>query len=489
MTFRAVQAVAAALAVAAFVATALAVKEELLEEARKYVAESRPFVEKANDVDLPMEQRRAPRKEAFTRLKHARELFDQYLDANPSMEEKLDGEYTKIVGDIFWLKKESGLGELEKEPPSDAPPPTPSPEDKSAGSGGAVAPPAGPPKLGPEAPAGKGESPSDFAFRAKKKFEAIAAFEKAHAGDLPTLKGHYEQFLADFSDPSLPEYALAVEKLGKINDRLKTVLKEDGKRDPDTIKTDDSKAEKSIFGRLTSDFNSKDAETRRRAAHLMAAARVRSAAHFLARGLFDPDEQVADSCRDGLIGVGGRFVGEKLVEFYRDAAKEKQLVALDVLAAIVKKGPVDAAAESPSIGHFLLSNESDVAVRSLDLLTSMGRIGGPGLMFGLDSKIVLKKTETMKSIATVKYYRAATTIADRYLGTKVPPALRQAAMDALEALGKPAVPYMISVLSSDSGAYTAFVLRKITGDPTIIVGDEKKVRAWCNEHKDECADK
>jgi hypothetical protein len=154
----------------------------------------------------------------------------------------------------------------------------------------------------------------------------------------------------------------------------------------------------------------------------------------------------------------------------------------------VKKGPVDAAAQSASIGHFVLSNESDVAVASLALLTGMGKIGGPGLMFGLDSKILLKKTETMKALAQARYYRAATTIADRYLGTKVPPALRNAAMDALKTMGKPAVPYMISVLSSDSGAYTSFVLREMTGDPTIIIGDEKKVRAWCNAHKDEIKD-
>jgi hypothetical protein len=473
---------------ALFAANARAVQEDLLVQARALVVEAKPLMEAANDTDLPMEQRRSPRKQAFTKLKHARELFDQYLDipANASMEEKLDKEYTEIVGSIFWLKKDSGLGELEKDDKPAAP--EAPPPDKGAGGEKPAPKPAAPPSLGPEAPAPNGEAPSDFAFRAKNKFAAITTYEKAHAGDLPYLKNCYEQFLADFSDPSLPEYAAAVEKLGKVNDRLRTVLKEFAKRDPDTIKTDDSKAEKSIFGRLTSDLGSKDPETRRRAARLMAAARVRSSAHFLARGLTDADDEVAKTCREGLIGVGGRFVGEKLVEFYRDASKEKQQAALDVLAEIVKKGPVDAAAQSASIGHFVLSNESDVAVASLALLTGMGKIGGPGLMFGLDSKILLKKTETMKALAQARYYRAATTIADRYLGTKVPPALRNAAMDALKTMGKPAVPYMISVLSSDSGAYTSFVLREMTGDPTIIIGDEKKVRAWCNAHKDEIKD-
>ncbi len=477
-------AVVAAFVVCASAMDARAVQEELLAEARQLVVDAKPLVQAANDVDQPMEQRRAPRKEAFAKLKHARELFDKYLDLNPSMEEKYDKEYSEIFAEIYWLKKESGLGELEPEKPS-------TPEPPASGSGGApgVGPaPASPPALGPEPPAGKGESPSDFAFRAKRKLAAIAAFEKAHPGDLPTLKIHYEQFLSDFSDPSLPEYAVAVEKLGAINDRLKNVLKEVAKRDPDSIKTDDSKAEKTIFGRLTQDFSSKDQDARRRAAHLMAAARVRSAAHFLARGLTDADDEVAKICREGLIRCGGRFVGEKLVEFYRDAPKPKQDAAMDVLDAITKKSPVDAAAESESIGHFVLSNESDVAERALDVLTKMGKPGGPGLMFGLDSKIVAKKICAMQALATVRYNKAAPEIARRFLPTRVNPALHQPAMDALKALGKPAVPYLIPILSSDAGAWTAYVLREITGDPSIIIGDEKKVRAWCNAHKDETKD-
>jgi len=470
-------------------ATARAVQEDLLDKVRAIVADAKPLVEKANDVDLEMEQRRAPRRDAFKKLKEALKLFDQYLDLNPTLVDKYDKEYSEVATEIFWLKKDSGLGELEKEKTPDAEPAapaSPAPEAPTPGGGPAsklAVPP--PPKLGPEAPAAKGEAPSDFAFRAKTKLAVIAEFEKAHPGDLPTLKGHYEQFLADFSDPSLPEYATAVEKLGRINDRMKTVLKEVGKRDPDTIKTDDSKAEKTIFGRLTQDFNSKDVETRRRAARLMAAARVRSAAHFLARGLTDADEEVAKTCREGLIGVGGRFVGEKLVEFYRDAPKEKQRAAIDVLELITKKGPVDAAAQAPSIGHFVLSNESDIAEYSINLLTRLGKVGGPGLMLGLDSKIPLKKTETMKALADVRYYKAATTIADRYLAPKTPPAIRQAAIDALKKMGKPAVPYLISQLTGSSGQWTSWVVRQITGDDSIGIGDEKGARAWCNAHPDE----
>jgi hypothetical protein len=474
--------------VASFAATALAVKEDLLEKARALAIEAKPLVETANDTDLPMEQRRGPRKQAFTKLKQAREFFDAYLDANPSMEEKLDKEYTEIVASIFWLKKDSGLGELEKDDKPEAPAPATPPAAPPPDAAGGAKPAPAPPSLGPEPPAPKGEAPSDFAFRAKTKLAAISAYEKAHPGDLPYLKNCYEQFLADFSDPSLPEYATAVEKLGKVNDRLKTVLKEVAKRDPDTIKTDDSKAEKTIFGRLTSDFGSKDVETRRRAARLMAAARVRSAAHFLARGLFDKDAEVAKTCRDGLVAVGGRFVGEKLVEFYRDAPKERQQGAFDVLAEITRKGPVDAAAQAPFIGRFVLSNEPDIAMQSIVLLRNLGRVGGPGLMCGLDSKIFEKKIETMKALADARYYKSATTIADRYLCTRGPPSLRTAALEALEQMGKPAIPYMVDQITGDSGPYVAMLLTKMTGEP-FILGDARHVQRWCEQHKSECEDK
>src|SRR5262245_13186913 len=56
---------AAVVALGLLVSTAFAVQEELLEQARKLVAEAKPFIEKANNVDIELEQRRVPRKEAF----------------------------------------------------------------------------------------------------------------------------------------------------------------------------------------------------------------------------------------------------------------------------------------------------------------------------------------------------------------------------------------------------------------------------------------
>jgi hypothetical protein len=467
----------ASVALGFLLSAALAVQEELLEQARKAVEEAKPFIEKANNVDLEMEQRRGPRKEAFTRLKAARDAYDKYLDVNPSMEEKLDKEYCDVAALLYWIKKDSGLGELEKDSPQ---PELPGGEDRSGKAPDwKDKPTPGDPASGAGAPA----APTD-AERAKRQFAAILDYEKKNPADLPVLLKFYERFLADFSDPSLPEYGQAVEKLGKINDRMRGVLKDVAKRDPDTISGAESKEEKSIFGRLSQDLNAKDPEIRRRAAKLMAASRTRSATYFLARGLADKDEELSATCRDGLVAIGGSSTGENLVKLYRDAPKERQQAALAVLSDITKKGPVDGAAESAHIGRFALSNDKDVAESALNLLTSMGRAGGPGLLVALDSKIVDKKVAAMDALSAIRYYRAATRMGD-FLVTGDGPALeslRTAACRNLKLMGVYTVPYLIPLLSTGSRQYASFVLGEITGVRYGMNG-AKLYRQWWNENK------
>lgn len=473
----AVVAVAALLAASAFAA-----KEEKLEEARRLVQEAKPLVEIANDVDLEMEQRKAPRKEAFAKLKRARELYDEYLDANPTMEDKIDKEYCDTVALLYWIKKDSSLGELEKDSGGGlelphAPDAGPAP--------GQPKPPDWKDKPTPGQPApGDAAPPSDLPERATRQFAAILDYEKAHPGDLPVLMQFYEKFLADYGDPTLPEYAQAVEKLGRINDRLKGVLKDVAKRDPDSVAGAESKNEKSIFGRLSQDFNAKDDAVRRRAASLMAASRARSATYFLAKGLTDKDTEMSRICREGLVAIGGASTGENLVKFYRDASKEKQQASLDVLNQVTKKGPVDSAAVSPAIGRFALSNDAEVAASAIYLLTQMGRAGAAGLLVALDSKLVDKKVAAMDALAAIKYYKSATRLGD-FLVTgdgQALETLRAAAIKNLKAMGVYVIPYMIPLLSTGSRQYAAFVMREITG-AQIGMSNPKAWRQWWNENK------
>jgi tetratricopeptide (TPR) repeat protein len=465
-------------AVLLFATSASAVQEELLAEARRLYAEATPLVETANNTDLAMEERRGPRKEAYQKLRKSLESIDKYLDLNPSKEAELDKERGDIYSVIYWLKKDSSLGELEKDaPPPELPAAPTAPTDGGKPGDGGTKPPA---PTQPEPGPPKSETPSEYAWRAKQRFEALLDYEKAHAADLPVLKQLYEKFLGDFSDPSLPEYAAAVQKLGVINDRMKTVLKEVAKRDPDNIGIE-SGVEKSIFGKLSFAFRSKDPAERTRAARLMAASRSRSAAHFLVDGLDDPDEEFSTICREGLIACGGRHVGEKLVEKYRDASKEKQQAALSVLDAITKKSAVDARTQSPSIGRFVVSRQSDIAEQAIAMLIKMGKAGGPGLMAGFDSVFVEKKIDCLKAIGQVKYYKAARDIGERFLGSgKLPRELREAALECVQALGPNAVPYLIPSLG---GPMCAYAVRKITGDDSIGIGNRKQASEWWKSWK------
>jgi HEAT repeat protein len=216
----------------------------------------------------------------------------------------------------------------------------------------------------------------------------------------------------------------------------------------------------------------------------MADSRARSATYFLARGLLDPDQELASICREGLVAIGGKFTGDNLVTLYRDAPKEKQAKALGVLSDVTKKGPVDAAAVSPAIGKFALSNDPDVAGSAISLLTALGKPGGPGLLVALDSKLPDKKVAVMDALAAIKYYRASARMAE-YLVTGdgvVLEQLRAAAIRNLKSMGVYVVPYLIPMLSSPSKQYVALTLREITG-AMIGMGNPKEWRKWWNENK------
>jgi hypothetical protein len=461
-----------ALAVAAFAA-----QEELLTQARKLVADAKPFVAAANDVDSDIAARKAPRKEAFKRLKEARSLYDQYLDANPAQEEALDKEYVEAMVLLHGIKKDSAIGELERDEPS----PAAGGADKPA-AGGATEPAGGTPAAPatPVAPA-----PTDVASLARGRLAEIRAFEKDHAGDLPQIQKLYSAFLAEFPDPALPEYTEAATRLGAINDRIKSVFQTATKRDYDSLAGSDTKDETKILNRLTQDLAAKDPDVRRRAARLLTATRSRSATFFLARGITDKDDAFATLCRDGLVAIGGTYAGENLVKLYRNSPGEKQALALEVFGEIVKKGAFEAINQSRAIGRFTLSNEGPVALGAFELLTSMGAYGGPGLTVALDSRVMEKKTYAMSKMAEAKYWKGAAFLAGRYLvegkdaGTIH---LRGHAIATIEKMGAYAVPHLFEALHGPTGRYTGMVLTRITG-VEIEADEEKKARDWWEVHK------
>jgi hypothetical protein len=473
----------AAVALFVLASGASAAQEELLEQARKLVADARPFVEAANDVDAEITARKAPRKEAFKRLKEARSFYDRYLDVNPTKEETLDKEYVEMMVLLHGIKKDSAIGELDRD---DAAPAAPDAAKSAEAGAGKPADGAAPEPAPGEAPPAAPPPPAapDAAARAKQRLADVHAFEKEHPGDLPQIQKLYSAFLAEFPDPALPEYTDAAARLGTVNDRIKSVFQAATSRDYDSLTGSDSKDETKVVNRLTQDLASKDSAVRCRAARLLTDTRSRSATFFLARGLADKDEEFAGLCRHGLVAIGGTYAGENLVKLYRNASPEKQALAIEVFGEIVKKGPFEAVNQSRAIGRFTLSNEGPVALDAFKLLTSMGPYGGPGLVVALDSRVMEKKGYALDKIGEVKYLKGAGILAVRYLvegqdgGTM---ALRNRASAVIQKMGMPAVPYLIDALHGPSGRWTGVVLTNITG-VHFEAEDMKKAREWWQNH-------
>ncbi len=88
------------------------VKVNGLERARALVDEAEPFSKAAANPDLPEVERRAARKEAYVRLREARELYNAWLDEHPGQEESIDSEYTRMAAMLFWIKKMAAADEL-----------------------------------------------------------------------------------------------------------------------------------------------------------------------------------------------------------------------------------------------------------------------------------------------------------------------------------------------------------------------------------------
>jgi hypothetical protein len=449
-----------------------------LDSARALIEEARPWVRQADDTDRSTADRKKGRREAYTRLKEARRLYDDYLDANPGETEALDAEYCECASMLYWVKKMASINEFDREAPVELPRSGPTPEP--------------PPREDPE-PAPPGEdvaapAPPDprdlMAERARETLANIEEIQAQHPGDVPRLHALYEKFLVEFDEPSLPEYTTAALRLGALADRMKTVFKEQVGSDPDAIDDTDSEEITQVVSKLAKLLRAKDIEDRQRGARLLGACGSGSAAIYLAKALRDRDDHVRELARDGLVSVGGTRVAQHLTKLYRDSKHDAQMGALDVLERIARKGEVDAHTVSPFLGRFVLSNDQKVAGRSLDFLAALGPPARDGLVEALDTRNSYKKMEVFQALAKARCYDTAPFIGAYLLQGDRPKtvALHRSAAEALRTMDTPAVPHMIVLLKDRRvrlGA--AQVMREITGEG-YSASDQKEWRAWCLAH-------
>lgn len=441
-----------------------------LELARKLVDEAEPFSKRAGNPELSPTERKKARRQAYTRLIEARGLYDAWLDAHPGQEESMDAEYCRMASMLFWVKKLASANEFGT-PKRKLSGRKPKPKSETTD--------APPPTAGPEA------EPTKEA-RARQRWDQLLALERSNPGDVPTLHAAYEQFLADFSDPTLTEYAPAVKRLGELAERMKSVFKQamgsDPEAHPDMKKKLDSENALAVVAVLSRDLKSKAPETRLRATELLGQLGSGAGSYALATMLRDSEAEIERVARQGLIVIGGDRAGRNLVSLYIKSPKsERQHAALGVIAGIAHKSDVDAWAMTHHLGRFVLSKFDPVSDEAIGVLSSLGRAGGPGLVDGLVTRGVERKVRIIDAIAETEYHEAAHDLGGYLLlgdknGNIV--AYREAALRTLRAMGPRCVPYLIPRLKSKRHRdWVASSLRDITHE-SYTEKDVMKWRAW-----------
>ncbi|MHC4471199.1 MAG: HEAT repeat domain-containing protein, partial [Planctomycetota bacterium] len=311
--------------------------EDPVGEAKKLKDEAREFFNTAGNTDLSFKERKAARKEAYVRLKKAMALLDGYLEDHPDEAESLEDLYSEIAMMLYWIRKEAGVGELEG-PAKPAPKKEPEPEPT-------------PVPTEPEPPKGP---------TAEEALSEIEQYEKRFPGDVPGLHERYKDFLSEFPDTSTPEYAKAVERLEKLDQRLKDVYRLVRDDDPDSLEAvDDAKVLK-LIKQLTLDLQKGSPPVRERAARFLGALGSGEAAPPLIDVLKKEErgDPVFEAAAESLAKIGGRRVCAKLLRVKPGSALGPTVV--DILCMTVERGGVNARLAGEALADYAVDFDPGV---------------------------------------------------------------------------------------------------------------------------------
>jgi hypothetical protein len=452
--------------------------EDPIKEAKRLFAEAKPFFNTAGDTELSQDDRKAARKEAYTRLKKARALLDAWLEEHPDDAEKLDDLYSEIATMAYWVKKEAGIGELEGVKPRTNPPPPPSTGPESGTAPGSGNPSTGPstgpaPSTGPVAP----EPPKPPS--AADALDRIREYEKKFPGDVPGLHEKYTEFLQAFPDPASDEYAAAAARVEEYGQRLKDVYRLARDDDPDSLQgVDDSQVE-GLIKQLSPDLADPSEPVRVRAAKFLGGLGSGSAATPLLVALrkeTDDATEFHDAASEALAKIGGRRVTKMLIREKPTSPMGPTVVK--VLIGTVKRGGVNARIAGEALAEYVRAMNEMTQHDAVAALREAGKDGALGLSVAVDLSPPDKRVEYIEYLGTAGEPRVVGYLA-RFLSVSPPPGLRarqhKAAQVAIETIGRPGVRYLIPALDEkDSVVWTGELLRKITGQN---IKDDKR-KTW-----------
>jgi ElaB/YqjD/DUF883 family membrane-anchored ribosome-binding protein len=456
-----------------------------IEEARALVAEAEPWVEQANGDTSNAEKKKA-RRQAHDLLKKARNLYNEVCDEDESRIEELDGEMVACNKSLYWIRKMASVNEFSRRGEEKAELPIPKREEPApepdAGD------PAPPDEKGPAEPPEEKPEPKPEPTQAEiaaTTFEGIQHYERTHPYDIEGVVDLYEQFLAEFPDPGLPQFEQATERLAQLNDDLKSFFKEKIGDDPDAVAQADSKNIAQAVAKLTKAMRSKVPAEQVRAAKMLGNLRSGSGSFPLVKALMDKNPEVRAACFEGLVAIGGARMAHNLTKSYQGKRSEKLTrPPLDILIKVAAKSRNDARVVSPFMGRFVLCNWGPTAEAAFHALVALGPDGGAGLMEALETKQPKKRLAIIEGLADARCYESAPRLCKMLLkgDGRETVMYRNASMAALKKMGKCAVPHMIgSMQGTKYGPYTRLVIYEITGQ-RFSMKQAKKLRQWCKDN-------
>lgn len=447
--------------------------DDPVQEATDLADEAEKYFRLSGDTDSKPSERKKNRKEAYVRLKKARKLLDDHLDANPGETEDLDPLYVRIASMMYWVKKEAAIGELDGTGPVVKDDPRPK---KSSGptahprtpDGGKKKPPgAGGDEPGPDD--GAVTEPEPETPQGPTPAEDLALvkeYEQSHPGDVPGLHERYTEFLSTHPDPATPEYQQAVERLEVLGRQLKDVYRTIRDDDPDALEDVDDAQVGKLVNQLVSDLGSDEEEVQVRAARYLGGLGSSLAVPALIDVLRSDEGrgELHETAADSLARIGGRRVCQRLVKLRADAALEETVAG--VLMKIVARGGAEGRIAGESLAEYVAERDPELRGTAVETLHEAGKAGALGLAMLLEHADTERKAEYIDHLGEMGEPRAAGHLAQFLVvnarGSRKDQA--KAARRSIEKLGKPAVKYLIPALDDeDVAVWTAEMLKRITG--------------------------
>jgi PBS lyase HEAT-like repeat-containing protein len=462
---------------------AVAQEADAIREARRLKDEGTKHFRVAGDTDLSHKERVAARREAHSRFKEALRLMDEYLDAHTDEAEDYDKLYVEIRSMLYWVKKEAGVGEFGPERPDPEPEPEPEKTDP-----GPTKPPPGADGAGATAPSAPEPEPEPQGPTAADELGVIEAYGTKHPGDVPGLHERYSSFLSRFPDRDADEYATAMERLEVLDQQLKDVYRTIRDDDPDALDVDEGDIGK-LVDELTRDLVNGDEAVRERAAKFLGALGSGKAGPPLLKALKKAKQgPVYDACVESLAKIGGKRVTRRLLKV--KPTSKYGMAVLDVLKRTVERGGVNARLAGEALATYVVEFNEATQEEAAELLFGAGAPGAVGLAMVVDLAPTSKKVDYIKHLGELKAPRTSGPLAvflePGVRGIRLK--MQKAARDAILAIDKPGVRYLIPALDNEKvRIWTAEMLRRITGAD--VKGDKRKTwEKWYRKHRRELQD-